>query len=142
MPLFYCLSTWLLIMCSMCNIFNGFKIILLQLMNVVWFSVTFNSLFTNFIPNVWPTLHDLSSNLLLHSKKSLIFILMLHYTIDSLQTYVDKMTICAKCRGLWGDNHAIFCLTHYLWKHIYVWSKKHCVICLHVGDNFIKQNPL
>jgi hypothetical protein len=42
-PLFYHLSTWLLTMCLMCNIFNG-------------------------VPNVWPTLHNLSNNLLLNSK--------------------------------------------------------------------------
>jgi hypothetical protein len=33
--------------------------------------------------------------------------------IHSLQTYVDKLDISAKY-GLWGDNHAIFCLENYL----------------------------
>jgi hypothetical protein len=44
--------------------------------------------------------------------------------ISSLQTYVDKVAISAICGSLWGDNHAIFCLTNDLQRPIYVWAKK------------------
>jgi hypothetical protein len=34
--------------------------------------------------------------------------------INVLQTYIKKMSISANFGGLWGDNHAIFCLGNYL----------------------------
>jgi hypothetical protein len=43
-----------------------------------------------------------------------VFLLHEDHGIHSLQTYVDKMAISAKYGGLWGDNHAIFCLANYL----------------------------
>jgi hypothetical protein len=43
---------------------------------------------------------------------------------------------------LWGDNRPIFCLANYLQRPIYVWSKRNCVICLRVGDDFITNSPL
>jgi hypothetical protein len=55
--------------------------------------------------------------------------------IHSLQTYVDKMPITAKYGGLWGDNHAVFCLANYLRRPIYVWLKRNYMICLHIDDN-------
>ncbi len=44
--------------------------------------------------------------------------------INSLETYIQKMSISANFGGLWGDNHAIFCLANYLHRPIHVWSKK------------------
>jgi hypothetical protein len=40
--------------------------------------------------------------------------------INSLQTYIQKMSINANSGGLWGDNHAIFCLANYLHRPIHV----------------------
>jgi hypothetical protein len=51
------------------------------------------------------------------------------------------MSINANFWGLWGDNHAIFCLTNYLHRPIHVWSKTNCVICFWLGD-FISNNTL
>jgi hypothetical protein len=48
------------------------------------------------------------------------------------------MAISAKCGGLWDDSHAIMVLANYLSMSIYVWSKKHCVICLQAIEIFKK----
>jgi hypothetical protein len=42
------------------------------------------------------------------------FLLYEDHGIHSLQTYVDKMAISAKCGGLWDDSHAIMFLANYL----------------------------
>jgi len=86
----------------------------------------------------WPT-HAFQEIINIHFDVSLIY---KDHGIHSLQTYVDKMTISAKYGGLWGDNHAKFCLENYSWISIYVRSKKNCVICLHVDDDFITNSPL
>jgi len=70
-----------------------------------------------------------------------IFLLYEDHDINSLQTYIQKMSISANSRGLWGDNHAIFCLANYLHRPIHVWSKKNCVICFRAGD-FISNGTL
>ncbi len=62
--------------------------------------------------------------------------------INSLQTYIQKMSISANSRGLWGDNRAILCLANYLHRPIHVWSKKNCVICFQTSDDFINNNTL
>jgi hypothetical protein len=72
---------------------------------------------------------------------------MFHYLyedhgINSLQTYIQKMSISTNSRGLWGDNCAIFCLENYLHMPIHVWSKNNCVICFRMVDDFISNNTL
>jgi hypothetical protein len=57
-----------------------------------------------------------------------VFLLYKDHGINSLQTYVDKMAISAICGSLWGDNHAIVCLTNDLQRLIYVWAKTLCDI--------------
>jgi hypothetical protein len=37
-----------------------------------------------------------------------VFLLYESHAINSLQTYIQKMSISANPRGLWGDNCAIF----------------------------------
>jgi hypothetical protein len=64
------------------------------------------------------------------------------HSINSLQTYIQKMNVSANSGGLWGDNHAIFCLENYLHRPIHVWSKTNCVICFKAGDDFINNNIL
>ncbi len=66
-----------------------------------------------------------------------VYLLYEGHGINSLQTYIQKMNISANFGGLWGDNHAIFCLANYLHRPIHVWSKEHCVICFQAGDDFI-----
>jgi hypothetical protein len=51
------------------------------------------------------------------------------HDINSLQTYIQKMSINVNSRGLWGDNRAIFCLEIYLHRPIHVWSKNNFVMC-------------
>jgi hypothetical protein len=68
--------------------------------------------------------------------------LYVNHHINSLPTYIQKKNINANSRGLWGDNHAIFCLANYLHRPIHVWSKKHCVICFQVGGDFISNSTL
>jgi hypothetical protein len=62
--------------------------------------------------------------------------------INSLQTYIQKMSISVNSRGLWSDNCAIFCLINYLHRIIHVWSKKNCVICFQTDDDFISNSTL
>jgi hypothetical protein len=57
---------------------------------------------------------------------SIFFLLYENHGINFLQTYIQKMCISANSRGLWGDNHAIFCLANYSHRPIHVWSKKLC----------------
>jgi 1,4-alpha-glucan branching enzyme len=56
------------------------------------------------------------------------------HKITSIQAYIQNDG------GLWGDNHAIYCLAFYLNKPIYIWSKKKS-ICLFVGEEFISSQP-
>jgi hypothetical protein len=62
--------------------------------------------------------------------------------INSLQIYIQKMSIRANSRGLWSDNCAIFCLVDYLHRTIHVWSKNICVICFQTDDDFISNKTL
>ncbi len=64
------------------------------------------------------------------------------HDINSLQTYIQKMSINVNSRGLWGDNRAIFCLENYLHRPIHVWSKNNFVMCFWANDDFISNNTL
>jgi hypothetical protein len=75
----------------------------------------------------------------IHFNVSLLYV---DHHINSLQTYIQKMSINANFGGLWGDNHAIFCLENYLHRPIHVWSKTNCVICFQAGDDFISNSTL
>jgi hypothetical protein len=91
-------------------------------------NVIFASLLTNLTPILFPMYGPLCT--IVPTNYSCIpKIINIHFDvsllyedhgINSLQTYVDKMAISAKCGGLWDDNGAIFCLENYLQRPIYV----------------------
>ncbi len=97
----------------------------------IWFNVIFAWLLTNLTPILFPMYGPLwtivpKNYSCIPRIINIYFDVSLLYEdhgIDSLQTYVDKMAISAKCGGLWDDNGAIFCLANYLQRPIYVWSK-------------------
>ncbi len=71
-----------------------------------------------------------------------VFSLYEDHGINSLQTYIQKISTSANSRGLWGDNCAVFCLANYLHRPIHVWSKNSCVICFRTSDDFISNSTL
>ncbi len=139
-------------MCFIVIIFNEFK----KSFCTWWLFVWFFSIFYFIIPkfhfnsefNAWPILHNPFNNPLTPKFKNwLIFISMFFYckeehVIHSLQTYVQKMNINANFRGLWCDNHAIFCLVNYLHRPIHVCSKNNYVIGFRMDDDFISNSTL
>ncbi len=122
-----------MILCFMVTIFNKCKIILFVHGDCLFDSLTFffiiPKLHFNSKLNAWPILHNPFNKPINPKIQKLIyihfnfFLLYEDHGIIFLQTYIQKMCISANSRGLWGDNHAIFCLANYSHRPIHVWSK-------------------